>query len=196
MGFLPGAFSCRKCSTDEGIGCDQGTGRDALSRKNAPTKRSKNQLTFRRRSNDRCARLLELFQSSLELFAKWPLVAISAGLDMVTLARQAAITRNFRFGDGKPIILVPHYLLPCCRLPRCSSRSAIVGRPQACFSISRIPWSNGRSRDRRYYRSRRKEGGSDCAFDGHAAGGARGRRAQGNGIRCRPTRGATQIDRR
>jgi hypothetical protein len=86
--------------------------------------------------------ILELFQSSLELFAKWPLVAMSVGLDMVTLARQAAITRNFRFGDGKPIILVPHYLgsdLALLPLAALLSRSVIVRRPQACFSISGIP---------------------------------------------------------
>jgi hypothetical protein len=94
--------------------------------------------------------ILELFQSSLELFAKWPLVAMSVRLDMVTLARQAAITRNFRFGDGKPIILAPHYLgsdLALLPLAALLSRSVIVRRPEACFSISRIPWSNGRSRN-------------------------------------------------
>jgi pimeloyl-ACP methyl ester carboxylesterase len=55
--------------------------------------------------------ILDLFHSSLELFAKWPLVTMSAGFDMIALARQAAMTRSaFRFGDGKPIILVPNYL--------------------------------------------------------------------------------------
>ena len=55
--------------------------------------------------------IFDLFHSSLELFAKWPLATMSAGFDMTTLARQAAMTQSaFRFGDGKPIILVPNYL--------------------------------------------------------------------------------------
>ena len=65
--------------------------------------------------------ILELFQSSLELFAKWPLVAISVGLDMVTLAPQAAITRNFRFwrrqADHSRTPL-PLALLPLAALPK------------------------------------------------------------------------------
>jgi pimeloyl-ACP methyl ester carboxylesterase len=55
--------------------------------------------------------MLDLFSSTLELFARWPLAAAKAGFDMMTHARQAVVAGGgSRFGDGKPIILVPHYL--------------------------------------------------------------------------------------
>jgi pimeloyl-ACP methyl ester carboxylesterase len=59
----------------------------------------------------RPANIFDLFNASLELFAKWPLVAARAGFDVMALARQAVFTGSgSRFGDGKPIILLPHYL--------------------------------------------------------------------------------------
>jgi pimeloyl-ACP methyl ester carboxylesterase len=59
----------------------------------------------------RVPHMLDLLNSSLELFAKWPLVAARAGLDTMTLVRQAMMSGSApSFGDGKPIILVPHYL--------------------------------------------------------------------------------------
>jgi len=61
--------------------------------------------------DDRVPDMPELFSSTLELFAKWPLAAAKAGFDMMTHARQAMMDgAGSRFGDGKPIILVPHYL--------------------------------------------------------------------------------------
>jgi pimeloyl-ACP methyl ester carboxylesterase len=65
-------------------------------------------------SNDRDNRapdVLDVAASALEPFMKWPLAAMRAGLDTMSLARQAMTTGSVsRFGDGKPIILVPHYL--------------------------------------------------------------------------------------
>jgi pimeloyl-ACP methyl ester carboxylesterase len=65
-------------------------------------------------SGDRESRvpgMLDVFASSLELLAKWPLVMMGAGFDTVTFARQAMVAGSAsRFGDGKPIILVPQYL--------------------------------------------------------------------------------------
>jgi pimeloyl-ACP methyl ester carboxylesterase len=55
--------------------------------------------------------MLDVLSLSLDLFAKWPLAAARAGFDMMNSARQAMVTANgTRFGDGKPIILVPQYL--------------------------------------------------------------------------------------
>src|SRR5579859_5006023 len=55
--------------------------------------------------------LLDVFASSLELFARWPLAVMGVGFDTLTFARQAmAVGSVARFGDGKPIILVPQYL--------------------------------------------------------------------------------------
>jgi pimeloyl-ACP methyl ester carboxylesterase len=55
--------------------------------------------------------LLNVFTSSLELFAKWPFVAMGVGFDAMTFAQQAMLAGSAsRFGDGKPIILVPQYL--------------------------------------------------------------------------------------
>jgi len=70
--------------------------------------------TFALHPDDRESRapgVLDLLTSSLELFAKWPLVVMGAGLDTITLARRALVAGSAsRFGDGKPIILVPQYL--------------------------------------------------------------------------------------
>jgi pimeloyl-ACP methyl ester carboxylesterase len=55
--------------------------------------------------------MLDVLSTSLDLFAKWPLAAARAGFDMMNSARQVMVTGNgSRFGDGKPIILVPQYL--------------------------------------------------------------------------------------
>jgi pimeloyl-ACP methyl ester carboxylesterase len=55
--------------------------------------------------------LLDLASSSLDLLVKWPFVAAKAGFDMMNSARRALVTSNgSRFGDGKPVILVPQYL--------------------------------------------------------------------------------------
>jgi pimeloyl-ACP methyl ester carboxylesterase len=55
--------------------------------------------------------LLDVFTSSLELFARWPLAVMGAGFDTLTFARHAmAVGSVSRFGDGKPVILVPQYL--------------------------------------------------------------------------------------
>jgi pimeloyl-ACP methyl ester carboxylesterase len=55
--------------------------------------------------------MFDFFNSSLELFAQWPFAVARAGLDAMGLARQAMVTGSAsRFGDGKPIILVPNYL--------------------------------------------------------------------------------------
>jgi pimeloyl-ACP methyl ester carboxylesterase len=62
-------------------------------------------------SDSRLPGMLDVFASSLELFAKWPLALLGAGLDSMTLARQAMVAAGASsFGDGKPIILVPQYL--------------------------------------------------------------------------------------
>jgi len=54
--------------------------------------------------------LLDVFASSLELFARWPLAVMGAGFDTLNFARQAMVAGSAaRFGDGKPIILVPQY---------------------------------------------------------------------------------------
>jgi pimeloyl-ACP methyl ester carboxylesterase len=61
--------------------------------------------------DSRAPGVLDLLTSSLELFAKWPLVVMGAGFDTITLARRALVAGSAsRFGDGKPIILVPQYL--------------------------------------------------------------------------------------
>jgi pimeloyl-ACP methyl ester carboxylesterase len=55
--------------------------------------------------------LLDVFASSLELFAGWPLAVMGAGFDTLTFARHTmAVGSASRFGDGKPIILVPQFL--------------------------------------------------------------------------------------
>jgi pimeloyl-ACP methyl ester carboxylesterase len=55
--------------------------------------------------------LLDVFSSSLELFSRWPLAVMGAGYDAMTFARNAMSAGSAsRFGDGKPIILVPQYL--------------------------------------------------------------------------------------
>jgi pimeloyl-ACP methyl ester carboxylesterase len=55
--------------------------------------------------------LFDVFTSSLELFARWPLAVMGAGFDTLTFARHAmAVGSVSRFGDGKPIILVPQFL--------------------------------------------------------------------------------------
>jgi pimeloyl-ACP methyl ester carboxylesterase len=53
----------------------------------------------------------DVFASSLELFARWPLAVMWAGFDTLSFARQTMVTGSAsRFGDGKPIILVPQFL--------------------------------------------------------------------------------------
>jgi len=55
--------------------------------------------------------LFDLLSWSLDLFAKSPLAAARAGFDMMSCARQAVVNGGgSRFGDGKPVILVPHHL--------------------------------------------------------------------------------------
>jgi pimeloyl-ACP methyl ester carboxylesterase len=55
--------------------------------------------------------MLDVFGSSLELFAKWPLALVESALDSMTLARQTLEAASASsFGDGKPIILVPQHL--------------------------------------------------------------------------------------
>jgi pimeloyl-ACP methyl ester carboxylesterase len=70
--------------------------------------------TFRPPTVDRersAVDMLDVLNSSLELLVKWPLAAARAGIDVMALARQAVFTGSgSRFGDGKPIILLPHYL--------------------------------------------------------------------------------------
>ena len=45
-----------------------------------------------------------------ELFASWPWMLAGAGVDTMTIARQSIyFGGNARFGDGKPIILVPDF---------------------------------------------------------------------------------------
>ena len=55
--------------------------------------------------------MLDLFNSSMELFARWPLAAARVGFDAMTLARTAIMAGGgSRFGDGKPVILLPNYI--------------------------------------------------------------------------------------
>jgi pimeloyl-ACP methyl ester carboxylesterase len=55
--------------------------------------------------------MVDLLSSSLDLFAKWSLAAARLGFDTMTSARQAVVSGGgSRFGDGKPVILVPHHL--------------------------------------------------------------------------------------
>jgi pimeloyl-ACP methyl ester carboxylesterase len=64
-----------------------------------------------RARESRAPDMFDVLNSSLELFAKWPLAAARAGFDAMTLARQGVVGGAVsRFGDGKPIILVPNYL--------------------------------------------------------------------------------------
>jgi len=66
---------------------------------------------YRGDRDSRIPDLFDVFTSSLELFARWPLAVTGAGLDTLNFARQAmAVGSVSRFGDGKPIILVPQYL--------------------------------------------------------------------------------------
>ena len=49
--------------------------------------------------------------TAIELFTAWPLALAKAGLDALTIARQSIMVGgSSRFGDGKPIILVPQLL--------------------------------------------------------------------------------------
>jgi pimeloyl-ACP methyl ester carboxylesterase len=49
--------------------------------------------------------------AAIELFTAWPLTLAKAGLDALTIARQSIMVGgSSRFGDGKPIILVPQLL--------------------------------------------------------------------------------------
>jgi pimeloyl-ACP methyl ester carboxylesterase len=49
--------------------------------------------------------------TAIELFTAWPLTLAKAGLDALTIARQSIMVGgSSRFGDGKPIILVPQLL--------------------------------------------------------------------------------------
>jgi len=49
--------------------------------------------------------------SAIELFTTWPLALTIAGFESVTLVRKSIMAAgSSRFGDGKPIILVPRFL--------------------------------------------------------------------------------------
>lgn len=55
--------------------------------------------------------MLDILNSSLGLFAQWPLITARAGFDVMNLARQGFVSGAVpRFGDGKPVILMPNYL--------------------------------------------------------------------------------------
>jgi len=48
--------------------------------------------------------------TAIELFTAWPLTLARAGFDALTIARQSTMVgSSSRFGDGKPIILVPQF---------------------------------------------------------------------------------------
>jgi pimeloyl-ACP methyl ester carboxylesterase len=47
--------------------------------------------------------------SAIELFTTWPLIFAETGFEAMAIARQALMSAS-RFGDGKPIILVPGFL--------------------------------------------------------------------------------------
>jgi pimeloyl-ACP methyl ester carboxylesterase len=54
--------------------------------------------------------LLEALWPALEMFTYWPLIATAAAIDSLTIARQSILVNgSSRFGDGKPIILLPQY---------------------------------------------------------------------------------------
>jgi pimeloyl-ACP methyl ester carboxylesterase len=49
--------------------------------------------------------------SAFELFMTWPLAFAKAGFEILTIAQQAIMVGSAsRFGDGKPVILVPRFL--------------------------------------------------------------------------------------
>ena len=49
--------------------------------------------------------------SAFELFMTWPLAFANASFEILTIARQAIMVGSAsRFGDGKPVILVPRFL--------------------------------------------------------------------------------------
>jgi pimeloyl-ACP methyl ester carboxylesterase len=53
---------------------------------------------------------LPIFSDS-EVLTRWPSMLASAALDVLIVARQAIMVGNaLRFGDGKPVVLIPQYL--------------------------------------------------------------------------------------
>jgi pimeloyl-ACP methyl ester carboxylesterase len=49
--------------------------------------------------------------SAIDLFTAWPLVLMKAGFESQTIARQSIMVGSAsRFGDGKPVILIPTFL--------------------------------------------------------------------------------------
>jgi pimeloyl-ACP methyl ester carboxylesterase len=54
---------------------------------------------------------LHPMMSALELFTTWPLIVAKTGFEALAIAQQAIMVGSAsRFGDGKPIILVPSFL--------------------------------------------------------------------------------------
>jgi hypothetical protein len=55
--------------------------------------------------------LLEAAWPALDMFTRWPLIATEAAIDSLAIARQTILANGSpRFGDGKPIILLPQDL--------------------------------------------------------------------------------------
>ena len=53
--------------------------------------------------------LVDFLTPAIEVFANWPWMLAGAGLDSMTTARQSVyFGGRAQFGDGKPIVLVPH----------------------------------------------------------------------------------------
>ena len=49
--------------------------------------------------------------SAIDLFTAWPLILTKAGFESLTIARQSFMVGSAsRFGDGKPVILIPTFL--------------------------------------------------------------------------------------
>jgi pimeloyl-ACP methyl ester carboxylesterase len=58
--------------------------------------------------HDTLADFVNFFTPAVELFASWPWMLAGAGVDTMTIARQSIyFGGKARFGDGKPVILVP-----------------------------------------------------------------------------------------
>jgi pimeloyl-ACP methyl ester carboxylesterase len=67
-------------------------------------------LSVSRDDQNPLADLLNFFTPAAELFASWPWILAGAGADTMTVARQSVyFGGKARFGDGKPIILVPQF---------------------------------------------------------------------------------------
>src|SRR5579871_2003553 len=55
--------------------------------------------------------LLEAFWPALDMYARWPLIAAELTIDSLAIARQSLLVNGSpRFGDGKPVILLPQDL--------------------------------------------------------------------------------------